>query len=211
MTITFYTNPMSRGQIARWAMHEVGADYDEVILSYGHEMKTPDYRQINPMGKVPTIVHDGNVVTECAGICMYLAAAFPEAGLQPNSLSEKADYFRWITFGAGPVEQAIVNNSFGWGADDPQTRGRLGYGSYELTMTVLSDRFKDRHYVCGNHFTAADIYLGAQVDWGLQFETIPSTPTLEAYAERLRERDAYKAARAIDGAHIAKMRAANPD
>ncbi len=208
MAITFYTNPMSRGQIARWALHEAGAEYDEVILAYGPKMKSPDYLKLNPMGKVPTIVHDGIVVTECAAICLYLAEAFPEAGLAPATLSEKADCWRWMFFAAGPVEQAVVNQSMGWGGQgDPKVEGRLGYGSYERTMAVLSAHFSERNYVCGDRFTAADIYVGSQVDWGLMFKTMIATPELEAYAARLRDRPAYKAAKAIDGAHIAKMQA----
>lgn len=206
MAITFYTNPMSRGQIARWALHEAGAAYDEVILGYGPDMKSAEYRKLNPMGKVPTIVHDGVVVTECAAICLYLAEAFPDAGLAPSTLAEKADCYRWMFFAAGPVEQAVVNKSMGWGGQgDPKVEGRLGYGSYERTVEVLSARFEDRAFVCGDRFTAADIYLGAQVDWGLMFKTITATPALEAYAARLRDRPAYKEAKAIDGAHIAKM------
>ncbi|MEM9999605.1 MAG: glutathione S-transferase family protein [Pseudomonadota bacterium] len=208
MTIKFYTNPMSRGQIARWALHEAGAAYDEIIVDFGRPMKTPPYRDLNPMGKVPTIVHDGNIVTECAAICLYLADAFPDAGLQPDNLTEKADYYRWTFFATGPVEQAIVNHSMGWEARGPRAQGRLGYGNYELTMGVLSDLMRDRAYVCGDRFTAADIYVGAQVDWGLKFKTVPVKPALEAYAERLRSRPAYLEAKEIDGAHIQKMQEA---
>src|SRR5690606_41342274 len=89
MTITFYTNPMSRGQIARWALHEAGADYDQVLLDYGTTMKDDAYLAVNPMGKVPAIVHDGKTVTECAAICAYLADTFPDAGLAPNDRSEE--------------------------------------------------------------------------------------------------------------------------
>lgn len=208
MTVTFYTNPMSRGQIARWALHEAGVDYDEVIVGFGQPMKHPDYLAINPMGKVPAIVHDGVVVTEAAAICLYLADAFPEAGLAPQSLAEKGDYLRWTFFGAGPVEQAIIANSMGWEvADDPKVHGRLGFGCYEDTVAALAGWLADHAYICGGRFTAADVYVGAQVDWGLQFETLPARPEFEAYAARLRERDAYKAAKAIDAKHIAAMQA----
>lgn len=204
--IAFYTNPMSRGQIARWALHEAGAEYDEIILGYGPEMKSIDYLAVNPMGKVPAIVHEGHAVSEAAAICLYLADAFPGAGLQPDGLAEKADFLRWTLFAAGPVEQAVVNRSMGWSpGDDLQLQGRLGYGSYERTVGVLSAIFETRDYVCGDRFTAADIYVGSQVDWGIQFGTIPETPALRDYAARLRERPAYKAAKAIDGAHIARM------
>lgn len=204
--IDFYTNPMSRGQIARLALHEAGADYEEHLLDYGTTMKSADYLAINPMGKVPAIVHQGNVVTEAAAICLYLAEAFPDAGLAPANHAERANYLRWTFFGAGPVEQAVVNKSMGWMTkDDPKVEGRLGYGNYERTCAVLSGLFESRDYVCGSRFTAADVYVGSQVDWGLQFGTILPSPALEAYAARLRERPAYKAAKAIDGAHIARI------
>lgn len=204
--ITFYTNPMSRGQIARWALHEAGAAYDEIVLDYGSDMKSIEYLAVNPMGKVPAIVHEGNAVTEAAAICLYLADAFPEAGLLPEGRAEKADYLRWTFFAAGPVEQAVINRSMGWTAgDDLKPQRHLGYGSYERTMGVLSALFETRDHVCGDRFTAADIYVGSQVDWGMQFGTIPATPALQDYAARLRARPAYKEARAVDAAHIARM------
>jgi len=203
--IRFYTNPMSRGQIARWALHEAGAEYEEHILGFGPEMKG-DYRRINPMGKVPAIDHDGTVVTEAAAICLYLAEAFPDADLQPRTLAEKAEYLRWTFFAAGPVEQAVVTHSFKWDEGlDARGQGRVGFGSYDTVVDVLAGMLGERAYVCGERFTAADIYVGSQVDWGLAFKTLPDRDEFRAYAERLRSRDAYKAAKAIDGAHIAKM------
>jgi glutathione S-transferase len=203
--IDFYTNPMSRGQIARWALHEAGADYEQHILEYGGSMKEPEYLAINPMGKVPAIVHDGKVVTECAAICAYLADAFPDARLQPAS-SERADYYRWMFFAAGPVEAAITNRSMKW---EPTAEQEMmaGYGSYDKTVAALERALSGKDYICGNRFTAADIYVGAQVDWGLQFGSLPTNATFEGYAGRLRERDAYKAAKAIDGALIAEAQA----
>ena len=88
--LIFYTNPMSRGQIVRWMLEEVGAPYETNILGYGASMKNDAYLAINPMGKVPAIVHNGKVVTECAAICAYLADAFPSAGLAPAA-ADRAD------------------------------------------------------------------------------------------------------------------------
>lgn len=206
--IDFYTNPMSRGQIARWALHEAGADYEQHLLEYGTSMKAPEYLAINPMGKVPAIVHNGKVVTEGAAICAYLADAFPEAGLQPTA-DERADYYRWMFFAAGPVEAAISNRYLEVEVP-PEREMSMGYGNYDHTVSALEGALSGRDYVCGDRFTAADIYVGAQVDWGLQFKTLPSNPTFEAYAARLREREAYKAAKAIDGALIAEAQAAAP-
>lgn len=206
--IDFYTNPMSRGQIARWALHEVGADYDQHLLDYGTTMKAPEFLAINPMGKVPSIVHNGKVVTECAAICAYLADAFPAAGLQPTA-DERADYYRWMFFAAGPVESAITNRHLKWEPTAEQER-MTGYGNYDKAVAALEGALSGKNYVCGDHFTAADVYVGSQVDWGLQFGTLPSNPAFTAYAERLRERPAYKASKAIDGALIAEAQDAAP-
>ena len=206
--IDFYTNPMSRGQIARWALHEAGAEYDQHLLDYGTTMKAPEYLAINPMGKVPAIVHNDKVVTECAAICAYLADAFPEAGLQPAP-AERADYYRWMFFAAGPVESAITNRYMKWEPTEEQER-MAGYGSYEKAVAALESALSDRNYICGDRFTAADIYVGSQIDWGVQFETLPSNRTFVAYAERIRSRDTYKAAKAIDGALIAEAEAKQP-
>ncbi|MGL5839981.1 MAG: glutathione S-transferase family protein [Sphingorhabdus sp.] len=203
--ITFYTNPMSRGQIARWALHEAGADYDQVLLDYGTSMKAPEFLAINPMGKVPTIVHDGKVVTESAAICAYLAEAFPDADLMPTA-NERADYYRWMFFAAGPVEAAITNRNFKWETEGQQQM-MAGYGSYDQTVSALESALEGRDYICGSRFTGADIYVGASVIWGTQFKTLPERPAFLDYAERLTERPAYRAAKAIDDELIADMQA----
>ena len=210
---TFFTNPMSRGQIVRWALHEAGADYDQVIVEYGPpEEKPAGFIEANPMAKVPTLIHhhDGHdhVVTECAAICHYLAEMHAEAGLLPGP-HEKADYFRYLFFAAGPLEQAVVANTMGWSSDDPQKQGMLGFGSYDRTVDALETLLGDRDFVCGDRFTMADVYVGSQVDWGVAFNTLPKRDVFVAYAERLRTRDAYKAAKEIDGALIAEREAAD--
>ena len=206
---TFYTNPMSRGQIARWALHEADADYEQVLLTYGDTMGGADFLALNPMGKVPAIVHHhgghDHVVTEAAAICHYLAEmAAPD--LLPRT-EEKADYFRYFFFAAGPIEQAVVANSMGWGIDDPRKQGTLGFGSFERAVDVFEKMFSDREFVCGSRFTMADVYVGSQIDWGVSFGTLPARPAFEAYAARLRERPAYQAAKAIDGKLIAEAQA----
>ncbi len=201
--IIFYTNPMSRGQIARWMLEEVGQPYDMTVLDYGTTMKDPDYLALNPMGKVPAIVHKGRVVTEAAAICAYLADTFPEADLAP-SLDQRADYYRWLFFAAGPVEAAVSNKALGLTVPEGRERS-MGYGTYDLTIATLEKAISGDQWICGNQFTAADVYVGAQVDWGLSFGTIDSRPAFEAYAARLRERPAYKRQKELDGALIAKM------
>lgn len=208
MALVFYTNPMSRGQIARWALHEAGAGYEQRLVGYGEQMKGDYQRDVNPMGKVPAIDHDGKIVTECAAICAYLAEAFPDAGLAPEA-GERADYYRWLFFASGPVEQAVTNNSMGFKVEDPSKRGMLGYGDFDLVIDVLEAKFAHDDYVCGDRFTMADVYVGSQVIWGQQFGSMPARDSLKAYADRLTARETYQAAKAIDAELIAKAQSQN--
>lgn len=204
--ITFYHNPMSRGQIVRWMLEEVGAPYDPVVLDYGTSMKDAAYLAVNPMGKVPAIIHDGKVVTECAAICAYLADAFPDAGLAPPP-ADRSDYYRWLFFAAGPVEAAVTNKSLGF--ELPEGRERMaGYGTFEHAVATLEKAISGPAWICGDRFTAADVYVGSQVDWGLAFKSIPPSPILEAYAARLRERPAYQRQKSLDNALMAESQPA---
>ena len=203
MTLTLYSNPMSRGRIARWMLEETGAAYDTVMLDYATTMKAAPYLSVNPMGKVPAIVHDGHVVTECGAICAYLADAVPEAQLAPTA-DERADYYRWLFYAAGPLEAAITNRSLG--VVPTETRQRMvGYGTYDAAIAGLEHAVAAHSYIAGERFTAADVYVGAQVIWGLQFGTMPKLAAFEAYAARLTERAAYRRAATLDDDAMAKM------
>ena len=204
--IIFYHNPMSRGQIVRWMLEEVGAAYDTEILDYASTMKGDEYRAINPMMKVPAISHNGKVVTECAAICAYLADVFPEAGLGPRE-EEKADYYRWLFFAAGPVEQAVTNKAAGF--EPAAERQRMfGYGNYDLAVNALADHLAGRDFVCGPRFNAADVYVGSTVMWGTQFGTLPKLDPFLAYADRLGQREAYRRGKDEDNQLIAEIQAA---
>lgn len=201
--LTFYTNPMSRGRIIRWMLEETGAPYDTVVLDYASSMKAPEYLAINPMGKVPAIVHRGAVVTECAAICAYLAETYPEAGLAPQTATERARYYRWMFFAAGPVEAAVANRSLG--VEVPaEKRGMVGYGSYDAVVDALEAAVGVSDYIAGDRFTAADVYVGSQVSWGLMFGSLPKRAPFEAYAARLQDRPAYRAGAAKDDALLPK-------
>ncbi len=204
--LTFYTNPMSRGQIVRWMLEEIGEPYEQVLLDYGTTMKAADYLAVNPMGKVPAIRHGDAVVTEAAAICAYLADAFPQAGLAPPP-AERGAYYRWLFFAAGPVEAAVTAKAFDKLAPEDKAVS-AGYGTFGQTIDALEWAVPQGDaWIAGPNFSAADVYVGAQVDWGLMFKTIPTRPAFEAYAARLRKRPAYQRAKAIDGKLIAEMQA----
>ena len=197
--LTFYTNPMSRGRIARWMLEETGAEYETLILEWGSSIKSPEYLAINPMGKVPAIKHGDVVVTEAAAICAYLAEAFPGAGLAPTA-AERGAYYRWLFFAAGPMEAALTNKTFGWIAQGDQT-SMVGYGSTELMLDALEQNLKLNDYVAGDRFTAADVYVGSQLAWGMRgMESVEPRDAFERYVERTHAREALLRANELDGA-----------
>ncbi|PQZ93184.1 MULTISPECIES: glutathione S-transferase family protein [Pseudomonas] len=215
MTITFYTNPNSRGRIVRWMLEEIGCPYETVVMDYrpssesdpwgGAELARPDradverqrfFDELNPIGKIPAIVHDGRVISESAAICAYLAESFPEAGLAPTA-DERADYYRWMFFAAGPVEQAVTNFRAGFTPTTEQAFF-LGYGSYDRTVDQLERAVASKTYIAGERFTAADIYVGSHVGWGLGLQTLPGRQAFMDYAQRLMARPAYARAVAKD-------------
>ena len=204
-SLTFYTNPMSRGQIARWMLEETGEPYETVILDYGTTMKAPDYLAINPMGKVPAIKHGDTVVTEGAAICAYLADAFPAKGLAPAPTDPlRGTYYRWMFFAAGPVEQAVTNHYLKWDPT-PEQQMMAGYGDFARVLDVLEKAVANASpYLLGERFSALDVYLGSQIAWGIAFGTMEKRPGFEDYVARIAERPAYKKAKEIDQALMPK-------
>ena len=205
--LIFYTNPMSRGRTVRWMLEEVGVPYEARILQYGPEMKGPAYRAINPMGKVPAIVHGDVVVTEQAAICAYLADAFPAAGLAPPTDDPaRGSYYRWLFFSAGPMEQALVNRSFGFELPaGPEGQGRAGYGSLEDVLSMLETAVAGVSHLAGDKFSTADLYMTAHLGFGMMSGMIPKRPAFEDYVAQHIMRPAAVKARAIDDGLMPKQ------
>jgi len=202
--LILYSNPMSRGRIAHWMLEEVGQPYETEYLDFP-ALKDASYLAINPMGKVPALRHGDAVVTECAAICAYLAAAFPEAGLAPDPGTQAhADYLRWLFFAAGPVEAAVTAKALGLLAP-PERASTAGYGTFENVMDALEYAVTGKTYIAGDRFSAADVYVGSQIGWGLQFKSIEPRPAFSAYWQGLAERPARKRAAALDDAAIPKQ------
>ncbi len=206
--LVFYTNPMSRGRIVRWMLEEVGAPYRTEVLDYGTTMKAPGYLAVNPMGKVPAIRHGDAIVTEAAAICAYLADAFPKAGLAPAPGERlRGPYYRWLFFGAGPIEAAATNKAMGFEVP-PDRKPMAGYGSLADVASALEGALAKGDYLVGDRFTAADLYVGSQIGWGMMFGTFEKRPSFEAYVKRINARPAAVRAREIDDALMPEKPAA---
>ncbi len=200
--LIFYTNPMSRGRMVRWMLEELGIEYKTHILDFGTTMKAPEYLAINPMGKVPAISHNGHVVTECAAICTYLADYYSEKGLAPDLKSPtRGKYLRAMFFAAGPIEAAVSNQSLGVEILG-EKKGMVGYGCFDDMLDGAAAIIGDGPFVCGENFSAADVYFGSEIAWGLQFGILPARKTFENYVNSIISRPAYIRAKQIDDALI---------
>jgi glutathione S-transferase len=198
--LILYTNPQSRGRIARWMLEETGQRYTTEVLDYGTTMKGPAYLAVNPMGKVPALRHGETVVTETAAICAYLADAFPDAHLAPPPGDRlRGPYYRWLFFTAGPIEAAVSNKALGF-VVPPERERMMGYGNMALATSALEAALERSDYLAGDNFTAADLYVGSGLGFGMMFGTIEKRPVFERYWQRVSARPACKRAKELDDA-----------
>ena len=203
--ILFFHRPRTRGVTIHWLLEELGAPYRIELLDFAkHDHKKPEYLAINPMGKVPAIVHRGVVVTEVGAICTYLADAFPAAKLAPPlDHPARGTYLRHMFFAAGCVDPAIADHML---ERPPASRpGTLGYGTYEDTMSALEKALTPGPYLLGDAFSAVDVCVGAQIAFALQVGAIESRPAFDPYVALIRERPAFRRMQAQAPGLIAKL------
>lgn len=202
--IVFYHNPRSRAQMVRWMLEEVGVPFRLVNIDFEKmEHKKPEFLALNPMGKLPTLVHGNTVITETAAIITYLADAFPAAGLAPAPTDpRRGTYLRWLFFGAGCFEPALMDTMFQ--RPPVERKGAVGYGSYEDTINALKTMLVPGPFILGEQFSAADVYLGAQLGWAMSFGApgIKSEPRFMEYLARITARPAYVRSAKADGREL---------
>lgn len=198
--LTLYHWAPSRSMTARWMLEEVGEPY-EIVLTDITKGIGRDYLAVNPLGKVPALRHGDTIVTETAAICCYLADAFPAAKLAPAVGDPlRGAYLKWLFFGPSCIEPAVIHKAMGW----PEARrGMLGWGSYDDVVAVLRDAVGGRRYIVGDTFTAADVVIGAQIDWAVQFKLLPELAEFVAYRDGLSRRPARQRQQEADAALMA--------
>ena len=200
--LVFYYAPNTRAGTVLWMLEETGAPFELKLLRLKEgEHKKPDYLAINPMGKVPSIVHHGVAVTEVAAICAYLADAFLQANLAPAPGDpNRGSYYRWMFFAPSCIEPVMIDKAFQRADVSPQM---TGYGSFDMVMETVAEAVSKTEYLAGGHFTAADVVMGATLNFGMQFNIIPKRDEFTAYVSRLTARDAYKRSMALSEDHVA--------
>ena len=202
--ITLYSNKMSRGRMVQWMLEELGEPYHIEWVEYGANMKSSEYLNINPMGKVPALKHGEAIITETAAILTYLADAFPQKALiPPHGSAARAAFFRWMFFTAGPLEAATSAKFLGWETPEQtawgtSARGFLGFGSLTLTLDTIENHLKQNSYMCGEQFTAADVYMASHLVFGTnRTKAYESRPVFDEYLKRMLSRPAKLRADAV--------------
>ena len=204
--LTLYYAPQTRATGVRILLEELGADYDLHVMNIRRaEQRTPDFLAINPLGKVPTIVHDGAVVTEQAAIYQYLADAFPERGLAP-AIGDglRGPYLRWLAFYGSSFEPAMVDKHQ---QRDGGNAMMSPYGSVDAVIDALEAQLATGPFMLGARLTAADILWGTALGWMLQFKLLPERPAFTAYAGRIAGRAAARKVAEEDAALAAMQQA----
>ena len=197
--LRLYHAAPSRSSTALWMLEELGGPYELQVLDMkAGEQRRPAYLAVNPMGKVPALVHDGHLVTEVGAICLYLADAFPKAGLAPAIGDPlRAAYLRWMFFQGNCFEPAIIDKALKREAGQPSM---LPYGDFETTIDVTAKAVAGGPWFLGDRFTALDVYFGSAIRWTTHFGLLPDRPEFSSYISRLNERPAYRRAAARDAA-----------
>ena len=166
------------------------------------------FLELNPMGKVPVIVHAECVLTESTAICAYLADVYPDAQLAPP-LHLRDAYYRWLFFAVGCLEPAAINNHLGV-VVSPEQEGMVGYRTLQSTLDTIQWQLGRSIYVAGDTFTAADVYVGSQISWGIEFATIEKRQVFEEYIQRVSTRPAAIRAAKLDVELATKQGLAHP-
>jgi glutathione S-transferase len=190
--IVFYHNPQSRSQMAHWMLEEAAAPYKIVPVDFAKgENRAPAFLAVNPMGKLPTIVHRGVVVTETAAIIAYIADAFPAAGLAPSPGDPlRGAYYRWLFFGAGCMEPALLDKMMN--RPPVERKSAVGWGSYEEVVATLKAALANGPYLLGDKFSAADVYIGSEIRFAMMFGAsgLKGEKVFDDYVARLSARPA---------------------
>ena len=205
--VTLFHSPQSRSAGALILLEELGADYELHVLNLKKgEQRRADYLAINPMGKVPAIVHDGALVTEQGAVYAYLADLYPEAGITPAIGDPlRGPYLRWLFYYGSSFEPALIDKSL---KREPAPASTSPYGDYETMLKTLTDQLATGPFLLGERFTAADVLWGTALRWTTMFKLVPETPVVASYIARVTSRPAVARAAKIDADLIAAQGAA---
>lgn len=205
--VVLYHAPRSRSVGTRQLLEELGADYEVHALDFqSGQQRGADYLAVNPMGKVPALMHEGALVTEQAAVALYLGDLYADAGLTPAIGDPlRGPHLRWMVYYGSCFEPALIDRYM---KREPAPPSTCPYGDYDQMLKTLTDQLERGPYLLGERYTVADALWGSALSWTTQFGLVPLLPVIEAYIERTQQRPATLRARALDEALAASLDAA---
>jgi glutathione S-transferase len=195
--ITLFHTPQTRSSGALALLEELHAPYKlhPLNMKAGEQRQSP-YLAINPMGKVPAILHGDALITEQVAIGIYLGDLFPEAGITPMvGDALRGPYLRWYVFYAACFEPALVDKAM---KREPGPVAMCPYGDYNSTVNTLVTQLSKGPWLLGEKFTCADVLWGSALTWMTGFGLIEAVAPIKAYVDRWNTRPSVKAVADID-------------
>ena len=189
--LTLYQFPKTRSDSIVWLLEELGVPYETKLVSIRRADGTGERDAANPHphGKVPALLHDGEMVFESSAIALYLTDLFPEAKLGPRvGEPKRGEYLSWLAYRSGVMEPAFLERRFAI----KHVYGAMGWAPPEEVEEVLNATLSKRKYFLGDDFSAADVMLGGGVHFMMLFKMIAETPVLKDYAARITSRPAFR-------------------
>ena len=206
-TIVFFHAPNTRSAGTRILLEELGAPHElRAVNMKAGEQRKPAFLAVNPMGKVPAILHRGELVTEQVAVFIYLADLFPQAGLTP-ALDDprRGPYLRWMAYYGSSFEPAVVDRAL---KREPGPLNMVPYGDYDTVLKTVTDQLAKGPYMLGDRMTAADVLWGTALTWTVMFKLVPELPVITDYVKRMTGRPAFEKVKAADAKLAAEHEAA---
>jgi glutathione S-transferase len=202
--LVFFHAPNTRSSGTRILLEELGASYELHALDMkAGDQRKPEYLAVNPLGKVPAIVHDGALITEQGAIFIYLADLFAEAGLAPAIGDPlRGPYLRWLVYYGSSFEPALIDRAL---KREPAPRGTSPYSDYDSMLETILEPIRKGPYLLGERFSAADVLWGTALRWTTGFKLVPVLPEITAYIARVCGRPAFVRAGEKDAALAAEQ------
>lgn len=175
---------------ALWLLEELGVEYEHVPTHpLGEEVRAPEFLAMNPAGKVPVLVDGDVVLSESSAIQLYLAEKFPERGLIPQDLAQRAQMYRWIFFLVTEIEQPlwrIARHTIIY-PEAERLPADIAIAARECRqmLAVLEAHMQGREYVVGERLSVADFNAAYTLDWAREENMLDDRPALRAYVERM--------------------------
>ncbi len=205
-TMQLYTHPHSRGVTVSWMLEECQADYQAIPLQFRTDMKQAEYLKLNPAGKVPTLVHDGVIITETAAIVAYLADLYADKQLAPAVATvQRGEYYKWLFIICNQFEPALTDQKYQTEVTD-EMRFSLGYPELDVLIKQVTEHLSQNRYLLGEQFSAADLLLVALLAWGAVYDKIfQLDDTLQAYLDRAIARPAYLHTQQLNDGYLQQL------